>query len=89
MGEFLQQIALHWNGGGKGMYPIALCLVFAVAVMANRIYVLFFQAAIDKDQFVRGLKTHIFNGDLDKAISYTAGQNRSALVQALVIAAGV
>jgi len=79
MGEFLQQIALHWNGGGKGMYPIALCLVFAVAVMADRIYVLFFQAAIDKDQFVRGLKTHIFNGDLDKAISYTAGQKPTPL----------
>ena len=79
MGEFLEQVSLHWHGGGKGMYPIALCLVFAVAVMADRIYVLFFQAAIDKDQFVRGLKTHIFNGDLDKAISYTAGQKPTPL----------
>jgi biopolymer transport protein ExbB len=79
MGEFLQQVALHWNGGGKGMYPIAICMVFAIAVMADRIYVLFFQASIDKDQFVRGLKTHIFNGDLDKAISYTAGQKPTPL----------
>jgi len=79
MGEFLQQVALHWNGGGKGMYPIAICMVFAIAVIADRIYVLFFQANIDKDQFVRGLKTHIFNGDLDKAISYTAGQKPTPL----------
>jgi biopolymer transport protein ExbB/TolQ len=79
MGEFIEAIAGHWNGGGAGMYPIALCLVFAVAVIADRIFVLFFKASIDKDQFVRGLKTHIFNGDLDKAISYTAGQKPTPL----------
>jgi len=79
MGDLIQQIALHWSGGGKGMYPIAICLVFALAVMADRIYVLFFTASIDKDQFVGGLKTHIFNGDLDKAIKYTAAAKPTPL----------
>ena len=74
MSSFLETIAHHWKGGGPGMYPIALCMVFAVAVIIDRIQVLFFAASVDKESFLRGLKTHIFNGDLDKAISYTAGQ---------------
>jgi hypothetical protein len=74
MGSFFETIAHHWKGGGFGMYPIALCMVFAIAVIIDRIQVLFFAASVDKEQFLRGLKTHIFNGDLDKAISYTAGQ---------------
>jgi biopolymer transport protein ExbB/TolQ len=69
------------------MWPIALCGIFAIAIMVDRILVLFFQAAIDKDQFVRGLKAHIFNGDLDKAISYTAGQKPTPLTA--VVKAGL
>ena len=87
MGDFIQAIATHWSGGGKGMYPIAVCLVFALAIMADRIWVLFFVANIDKDQFVKELKSHIFNGDLDKAIKFTAGQKPTPLTQ--IIKAGL
>src|SRR5437764_15273192 len=57
MGSFFETVAQHWKGGGPGMYPIALCLVFAVAVIVDRIQVLFFAASVDKEQFLRGLKT--------------------------------
>ncbi|HEY2027647.1 MAG TPA: MotA/TolQ/ExbB proton channel family protein, partial [Myxococcales bacterium] len=87
MGSIFELIAHHWKGGGFGMYPIALCLVFAVAVVIDRIQVLFFSASVDKDQFLRGLKTHIFNGDLDKAISYTAGQKATPLTN--IVKAGL
>lgn len=87
MGSFFETIAHHWKGGGPGMYPIALCLVFAIAVMIDRIQVLFFSASVDKEQFLRGLKTHIFNGDLDKAISYTAGQKATPLTN--IVKAGL
>ena len=73
MNQFFETLAQHWKGGGPGMYPIAICLVFAIAVIVDRVQVLFFSASVDKEQFLRGLKGHIFNGDLDMAISYAAG----------------
>jgi biopolymer transport protein ExbB/TolQ len=87
MGSFFETLAHHWKGGSWGMYPIALCLVFAVAVIIDRIQTLYFKASIDKDEFIRGLKTHIFNGDLDKAISYTAGQKSTPLTN--IVKAGL
>lgn len=87
MGQFFEQIRIHWDGGGKGMYPIAVCLVFAIAIVVDRIQILFFKAAIDKEQFLQGLKVHIFNGDLDKAISYTAGQKATPLTN--IVKAGL
>lgn len=87
MNSFFETIAHHWKGGGPGMYPIALCMVFAIAVIIDRIQVLFFGASVDKEQFLRGLKTHIFNGDLDKAISYTAGQKATPLTN--IVKAGL
>jgi biopolymer transport protein ExbB/TolQ len=87
MSPIFETVAQHWKGGGFGMYPIAICLVFAVAVIIDRIQVLFFSASVDKEQFLRGLKTHIFNGDLDKAISYTAGQKATPLTN--IVKAGL
>jgi biopolymer transport protein ExbB/TolQ len=87
MNQFFETLAQHWKGGGPGMYPIAICLVFAVAVIIDRIQVLFFKASVDKEEFLRGLKTHIFNGDLDKAISYTAGQKQTPLTN--IVKAGL
>lgn len=87
MGQFFEQMRVHWEGGGKGMYPIAVCLVFAIAIIIDRVQVLFFKASIDKEQFLKGLKTHIFNGDLDKAISYTAGQKSTPLTN--IVKAGL
>lgn len=87
MGEFFEQMRIHWNGGGRGMYPIAVCLVFALAIAFDRIQVLFFKAATDKDAFLKGLKAHIFSGDLDKAIGYTAGQKSTPLTN--IVKAGL
>ena len=49
--------------------------------------VLFFSAPINKDGFLRGLKKHIYAGDLDKAINYVAGQKTTPLTN--VIKAGL
>ena len=48
---------------------------------------LFFTASINKDGFLRGLKKHIYAGDLDKAINYVAGQKPTPLTN--VIKAGL
>ena len=76
-------IAKRWNAGGFGMYPIALCAVVGVAIMVERSIVLFFTAAINKEGFLRGLKKHIYAGDLDKAINYVAGQKPTPLTNVI------
>ena len=76
-----------FHEGGWGMYPIAASMVAAIAIMAERGWVLYTRAAIDKDEFLRVLKKHLFAGDLEKAISYCAGQKKVPLVQ--VVKAGL
>ncbi len=87
MSELFEGIAKAFEQGGWGMYPIAAALVFALAIMFDRIWALYFKSNIDKESFLRGLKKHIYSGDLDKAISYCAGQKRTPLVS--VIKAGL
>jgi biopolymer transport protein ExbB len=84
---FFEEVAMRWEAGQWGMYPIAVCLVFALAIMIERGIVLFGKASINKDAFLRGLKKHIYAGDLDKAINYVAGQKQTPLTQ--VIKAGL
>ena len=85
--SFLEGLAYRWKAGQWGMYPIAFCLVIALAIIIERTIVLFFQASINKDAFLRGLKKHIYAGDLDKAINYVAGQKPTPLTN--VIKAGL
>ncbi len=87
MADFFAGIAKAFQDGGPGMYPILVALAFALAIMAERVWVLYFRASIDKETFLQGLKRHIYAGDLDKAISYCAGQKRTPLVG--VIKAGL
>ena len=84
---FMEELARRWEAGDWGMYPIALCLIVATAIVVERVLVLFFKASINKDAFLRGLKKHIYSGDLDKAINYVAGQKPTPLTN--VIKAGL
>lgn len=85
--SFFQEVARRWEAGQAGMYPIAVCLVFALAIMVERAIMLFGKASINKEAFLRGLKKHIYAGDLDKAINYVAGQKQTPLTS--VIKAGL
>ena len=69
------------------MYPITVCAMFFIAIVIDRVVMLFFRASINKDAFMRGLKKHIYAGDLEKAISYTAGQKQTPLTA--VVKAGL
>jgi biopolymer transport protein ExbB/TolQ len=73
-------LAKHYHEGGWMMHPILVSLVVALALIIDRVIVLYFKTAVDKESFVRGLKKHIFAGDLDKAISYCASQKKTPLV---------
>jgi biopolymer transport protein ExbB/TolQ len=85
--SLFDELAARWTAGDWGMYPIAVCLVVAIAIMIERSIVLFFSASINKEGFLRGLKKHIYAGDLDKAINYVAGQKPTPLTN--VIKAGL
>jgi biopolymer transport protein ExbB/TolQ len=80
MGNLFGSMFEAFDKGGIGMYPISLSFLFGVAIIIERIYVLYARAAIDKEAFLKGLKKHIYAGDLDKAISYCAGQKKTPLV---------
>ena len=80
--SFFDELARRWEAGQGGMYPIALCMVVAIAIIIERSLVLFGKASINKEGFLRGLKKHIYAGDLDKAINYVAGQKPTPLTNA-------
>ena len=87
MGDLFGSLAKAYHDGGLGMHPILVSMVFVIGVLIDRVRVLYFAANIDKDAFLRGLKKHIYSGDLDKAISYTASQKKTPLTS--VIKAGL
>jgi len=87
MGSMFGTLAKHYSEGGWMMHPILVALIFTLAVMIDRIIVLYFKAAVDKESFLRGLKQHVFAGDLDKAIAFCAAQKKVPLVS--VIKAGL
>src|SRR4051794_29750197 len=84
---FFEEVARRWEAGQQGMYPIAVCAVIALAIIVERTIVLFIKSSINKEGFLRGLKKHIYAGDLDKAINYVAGQKNTPLTA--VIKAGL
>jgi biopolymer transport protein ExbB/TolQ len=87
MGDLFGALAKSYHDGGIGMHPILLSLVFVIALIVDRIRMLYFSATIDKDAFLRGLKKHIYAGDLDRAISFTTSQKKTPLTS--VIKAGL
>jgi biopolymer transport protein ExbB len=81
--EMLRTLAKHYNDGGWMMHPILVSLVFTLAVMIDRIVVLYFKASLDKEAFLRGLKPLVYGGDLDKAIAFCASQKKVPLVSVI------
>jgi len=87
MGSMFGTLAKSYHDGGWMMHPILVSMIFTLAVLIDRVIVLYFKAAIDKESFLRGLKQHVFAGDLDKAIAFCASQKKVPLVS--VIKAGL
>ena len=87
MGDMFGTLAKHYHDGGWMMHPILVSLVFVLGLVIDRIIALYFRTNLDKEAFLRGLKKHIYAGDLDKAISYTASQKKTPLSS--VIKAGL
>ncbi|HVO20310.1 MAG TPA: MotA/TolQ/ExbB proton channel family protein [Anaeromyxobacter sp.] len=87
MGDMFGQLAKHYHEGGWMMHPILVALGFTVVLIVDRIIALYFQTWISKEALLKGLREHIYRGDLDRAISYCASQKKTPLVS--VIKAGL
>ena len=87
MGETFGAIAKHYHEGGWMMHAILASLFVVVGLVVDRVVTLYFKASVDKEAFLRGLKEHIYRGDLDRAISFCASQKKTPLVS--VIKAGL
>lgn len=81
-----ESIAEAFKEGGWGMYPIAACLVFIIAVAAERISFLFFKARINKNDFLNTMHKYLFQGNLQRAITYCSS-NRAPLAN--IVKAGL
>ncbi len=65
----MDQLAHRFNEGGWGMYPIAFCSVFILAITIERIHFLYFKASISKDAFVQAMRKYVLSGNVGKALA--------------------
>ena len=84
--EFFNAIGKAFNDGGLGMYPIALCSVFILAITIERVMYLYFRASISKDAFVQQMRKYILAGNVGKALALCS-QNPTPLAN--IIKAGL
>ena len=87
MGEMFGALAKHYHEGGWMMHPILVSLFVAIGLIVDRVIALYFKTSIDKEAFLKELKRHVYSGDLDKAISFTASQKKTPLTS--VVKAGL
>jgi biopolymer transport protein ExbB/TolQ len=85
--EFFATLAKHYNDGRWMMHPIAVALVATIVLIVDRVITLYFTASADKESFLKGLREHVYRGDLDRAISFCASQRKTPLVS--VVKAGL
>lgn len=76
-------IAEHYREGGFWMIPISLFQAVSVAVMVERVYVLFFKTRLNKEAVLAGLRERIFRGDVMGAIRFLSDQPQSPLTRIL------
>jgi biopolymer transport protein ExbB len=66
MGEMFGTLAKHYHEGGWMMHPILASLFVVVGLVIDRAFALYVAASVDKEAFLKGLKDHIYRGDLDR-----------------------
>jgi biopolymer transport protein ExbB/TolQ len=73
--DFFESIKQAFIAGGWGMYPIAILCLFIIAISAERISYLFFKARINKDDFVNSMHKFLFDGNLQRAVTYCSSSS--------------
>lgn len=65
-------IAEIFEKGGWGMWPILGHLVFIIAIMFERIFVLYIRSSVKKEEFIKLLQVPILKGDLNRVLKVCA-----------------
>jgi biopolymer transport protein ExbB/TolQ len=84
--ETLETLADVFHEGGWGMYPIAIVAMFVIAIGVERISYLCFKSRINKDNFVNSMHKYLYQGNLQRAITYCSS-NRAPLAN--IVKAGL
>ena len=62
------RIAEFFEEGGWGMWPILGHLIFILAIMFERIFVLYIRSSVKKDEIIKLLQVPILKGDLNRVL---------------------
>jgi len=68
----MHAIADIFEKGGWGMWPILGHLVFILAIMFERIFVLYMRSSLNKEEFIKMIQVPILKGDLNKVVKVCA-----------------
>lgn len=86
-GSFITSVAGAFQDGGIWMYAIMAVQIVSIAIIAERVYALYFQKNKNQQKLVRTFEDDIKSGRIDKVITKALGLASSHPVAA-VIAAG-
>jgi len=64
----MNAIAEIFQEGGWGMWPILGHLIFILAIMFERIFVLYVRSSVKKEEFIKLLQVPILKGDLNRVL---------------------
>lgn len=76
-------LAESYRHGGFWMIPISVFQGVSFALMAERIFVLFFKTRLNKEAVLAGLRERVFRGDVMGAIRFLSDQPQSPLTRIL------
>jgi len=68
--------AIHeaFEKGGIGMWFILVHLIFILAIMFERIFILYFRSSVKKEDFIKLLQVPILKGDLNRVLKICSTQ---------------
>jgi len=81
--EFFHAISEHYVEGGFWMIPISCFQAFSFAIMAERLYILYFKTRLNKEVVLSGLRERVFRGDVMGGIRFLSDQDQSPLTRIL------
>lgn len=82
------KIALAFEHGGIWMYPILLVQMASLAIIAERVYTLYFKRNTNQKAFAAGFETLIRKGRVEEAVDTAKTQTEANPVAKAIVAGG-
>lgn len=86
--DILTKISVAFSHGGIWMFPILVIQIFAISIMVERAYALFFKRKMNQGQVVMGFEESIRRGEIGSVIEKAkALENSDAIARAILVGA--